>query len=492
MSGRIVNVRPKPGFMLDAAGDVIAMPGNVIPLPLRDGLASLMTGRGTSIDRTSSDFWSFMPANPQQLVAGYRSNWLVSKIIDIPAEDMVREWRDWQADDKQIAALEEAERNLDLIAKVQTAIAYGRLGGGVILMGFGDADPSQPAPPNPGKAALKYLQVFNRWEVGLGPMEMDIASANYGQPTYFTIGRDMMQTPIHPSRIVPFKGSFVPMMPGVAWQDHFWGDSIITRVDQAVKDAIRANSGFAALVDEAKIDVYRLTNLAETLMQPGGEDRMRTRMEITAQGKSVWRGVFMDVNDEWEQKQITWAGMPDLINTFLSVVSAAADIPATRMLGRSPHGMNATGDSDTENYHKMLRSKQRLYLSPMIDRIDKALIPSALGNRPDDVSYSWSALSVPNDKEMADTFKVMIDALSEMETNALAPSEVIAKAVRAYVSNEQLLPGWDDAYGEFDASGETFDPGAPDPSALVPIPGQPGTPPMPGAPPQFPGLPAAK
>ena len=476
MQVKPVNIRPKPGFMYDtASGQIVPAAGNVLslPIPLRDGLASLMTGRGTSIDRATSEFWHFMPQNPQQIVAGYRSNWLLAKIVDIPAEDMVREWRDWQADASQVEKLEEAERLLGIVGKVQQGIAYGRLGGGAMLLGYGDADPSAPA-PKARRDGLKYIHVFNRWEILVGEEDRDITSPWYGQPQYYTIAGVNGALRIHPSRVIPFKGEPVPRMPGVSWEDYFWGDSIITRVDRAVKNAVKSNDGFAGLVDEAKLDIYRLSGMAQTLAQPGGEDKIRRRMEIAAQGKSMWRGTYMDKDDEWEQKQINWSGMPQMIETLLSVVAAAADIPATRLLGRAPQGMNATGEGDEKNYNTMIASKQRLYLSPSVDRLDEALIPHALGTRPKEVGYAWSPLSMPTEKERAETFKIVLEAVASLETNALAPSEVIAESVKSYVSNEQLLPGWDKAYADFEAKG-VFDPNE-DPSAIVPIRGKGGDP----------------
>jgi uncharacterized protein len=41
---------------------------------------------------------------------------------------------------------------------------------------------------------------------------------------------------------------------------------------------------------------------------------------------------------------------------FRKIVSGAADIPVTRLLGQSPAGMNATGTSDMKNYHDRIQS----------------------------------------------------------------------------------------------------------------------------------------
>jgi hypothetical protein len=70
-----------------------------------DRLTNLMSGMGTSIDRRTAASYVFNPVTPEQAEAAYRSSWLVSKIVDIPALDMTREWRRWQAKGTKIEDL---------------------------------------------------------------------------------------------------------------------------------------------------------------------------------------------------------------------------------------------------------------------------------------------------------------------------------------------------------------------------------------------------
>lgn len=456
--------------LLDHRGNPIqsAARSNVVPIT-RDGLAGLVnaaTGAGTSIDRSVWDNWYFVPMSPQEIISGYRANWLLGKIVDIPAEDMVREWREWQADEGQIEALEEAERNFGIIGKVQEGISYGRLGGGAMLLGYGDANPERPA-PKATKDSLKYAHVFNRWELTVEEEERDVNSPWFGQPRFFRINGTVGQPRIHPSRMVVFKGARVPRFPGVTWEDYFWGDSVLTRVDRAVKNAIKANDGFARLIDEAKIDIYRLSGFMQNLIS--NEDAVRKRVQYTDAGKSSLRGVYLDKDDEFTQRQLSLTGMPEMIESLLSVVAGAADIPATRLLGRAPQGMNSTGDHDEQNYHTMIRSKQRLYLSPAVDLIDSALIPSALGTRPKEVSYKWAPLSLPSEKEQAETNKIKAETIKIYVDAALLPSSAIEKATQSMLSDDQWLPGLDKALKEAAKAGELPGDGNETELGIVPV-----------------------
>ena len=52
------------------------------------------------------------------------------------------------------------------------------------------------------------------------------------------------------------------------------------------------------------------------------------------------------------------AGLADLMDKFMIILSAVSEIPATRLWGQSPAGENATGESDLTNYYDFIISKQ--------------------------------------------------------------------------------------------------------------------------------------
>jgi phage-related protein (TIGR01555 family) len=100
-----------------------------------------------------------------------------------------------------------------------------------------------------------------------------------------------------------------------------------------VKNADMAQDGFAALIDEAKVDIIKIPDLIAQAATPEYENRMLSRLAAASQGKSTWRMLAIDGAEEWDQRQITWAGMPDIMTAFLNAVAGAADIPLTRGRG---------------------------------------------------------------------------------------------------------------------------------------------------------------
>ena len=51
-------------------------------------------------------------------------------------------------------------------------------------------------------------------------------------------------------------------------------------------------------------------------------------------------------NDSFETHQYTFGGIADTYDRFMMDVAGAAETPVTKLFGRSPAGMNATGESD--------------------------------------------------------------------------------------------------------------------------------------------------
>lgn len=470
MSGRIRNVTPKAGFVFDGR-DVIPAPSNVMPsrstFTVDGALANVMSGRGTSVDRSSYDTWTFLRKNPQQIEAAYRGNWLCRKIVDIPCQDMTRAGRDWDAEDDQIAAIEREEKRLGLWSKVMQAMVLGRLGGGAILIGARDRRPDLPLPANVDTGFVEWLAVLSRYQLTVGEMETDPASPMFGEPRYFRLGGSGKQVDVHPSRVIAFKGMPAPGLYMTTWEDQYWGDSVIQTVDDAIKQAVTATQGFANLIDEAKVDVFTMPGMYETLAQPGGEAKFMQALQTTAQGKSMWRMLALGEGETWETRQINWAGMPDVIKTYLSIVAGAADIPATRLLGKSADGMNATGQGDERNYLAMIAAKQTMELRPIMDRLDAVVLPSAGVTA--ELPWKFSPISTLSETEEADIELKEAQALEKIVGLALVPESAMAKTVQNRLVESGRWPGLKALLDEAEKAGEDLPEGNETELGIVPV-----------------------
>lgn len=428
--------------------------GNIIQLA-RDSLTNLVSRMGTDRDKAAASYYGIPLLGDDQLLNAYRGAWLPRKIVDIPAFDSVRAWRDWQSDGAKIEDIENEENRLNVRGKVLEARIKARLwGGAAIHIGTGDADLSQPLDVERiGKGGIKYLTVLTRRQLSVGEIDRDPASEFFGRPKVYTLtAGDKVQVDIHPSRLVVFQGNQQADIDLVGGDAYAWGDSVLLSVVDAIKNADSTAGNVASLVFEAKVDIIRVPNFMASLRDEGYKQRILERFTLANTAKGINGTLILDKEEEYESKQATFTTLPDVLDRFLQIVSGAADIPATRLLGQSPAGMNSTGESDLRNYYDRLQAMQQVEMTPAMYRLDECLIRSALGARPADVYYEWAPLWGLSDKEKADIFKLKADAgraLAGSAAGTLLPVEALSDALVNTFVEDGSLPGLEAAIEEY-------------------------------------------
>lgn len=431
--------------------------GAVIDIARRfgDSLTNLVSRMGTERDKASHSFYGAVLFDDAQLVNSYRGAWLPRKIVDIPALDSCRNWRNWQGDEKQIEAIEAEESRLNLRGKVLEARTKARLlGGAAILIGTGEANLLEPLDDaRIGLGGIKYLTVFTRKHLTAGEIDRDPASEFYGRPSFYRLtGKDGRQVEVHPSRLAAFQGNAVPDEDFAQYQG--WGDSVLVAVMDAIKNADSTAGNIASLVFEAKIDIIRLPNFMANLGDESYKQKILERYTLANTAKGINGTLMLDKEEEYESKSANFSNLPDVLDRFLQIVSGAADIPATRLLGQSPAGLNSTGEADLRNYYDRISAMQEIEMTPALHRLDECLIRSALGARDPGIHYRWAPLWQMTDKERADIFKTKADAARAIAGSGgmspqLMPIDALSDAlVNAFVEDGSL-PGLEKAIEEY-------------------------------------------
>jgi phage-related protein (TIGR01555 family) len=115
---------------------------------MNDSLTNVVANLGTARDKAAWSTYEAQTLSAQALLNAYRGAWLPRKIVDIPALDSCRNWRDWQAQKPEIDRLEAEERRLALKQKVLAARTAARLyGGAALLIVTGETDYTKPLRP---------------------------------------------------------------------------------------------------------------------------------------------------------------------------------------------------------------------------------------------------------------------------------------------------------------------------------------------------------
>ena len=122
------------------------------------------------------------------------------------------------------------------------------------------------------------------------------------------------------------------------------------------------------LLDEAKIDVYSIDNLANQMALPGGIEKITRRVTNANRLKNYVNALVLDSKEKYEQKTIAFSGLAEIQNQNRISIASALRMPMTKLFGLSASGFN-TGESDLENYNSFVESEIRSQLKRPIKKL---------------------------------------------------------------------------------------------------------------------------
>lgn len=362
------------------------------PARSADGLVNIVSGLGTAkAKRSHNQFQYGLMNNFLQLDAAYQSNWLARQIVDVPAEDMTREWRTIKCDGADEIRAEEDRVQLHLA--ISEAVSWSRLYGGSAILMITGQDLEKPLQLDRiKKGGLLRLVVFDRWDVSALEMNTyNVLAANYMQPEFYTLTGGAQK--VHWSHFARFLGAKLPRRQRVLTLG--WGDSELRKCLDDIMDTVASKDGIAELMQEANVDVITRDDLIDEL-STDQDQNIINRYALFSQMKSNLNMALLDGGEKFERQTLNLGGVAPVIETFMTWISGAADIPVTRLFGTSAKGMNATGEGDMSNYHASLSSKRMYQVDPGLRALDEVLVRSALGHWPDDYNYIWNPMAQPD------------------------------------------------------------------------------------------------
>ena len=342
----------------------------------------------------------------------YRDNWVVQNVVGIIPDDMTKEWFTLSgaiAPDQR-AEFERAQRTTQLQQKINEGLRWGRLYGGaagLILIRGQETMLEEPLDLEtilPG--SFVGLYILDRW-CGITPemgLVNDMSDPDFGLPEYYTISGEESRivARVHHSRIIRFTGRDLPFLEKIA--ELYWGESEIEALYHDVVKHDNVSSNMAALTFRANTDTMEVENLNQLFSMTSTEQQRR--FWNTMQAQSVMRSNFgmqlVNKGDQITNTQYTFTGLQEVYDSMCLDLSGAARIPVTKLFGRSPAGMNATGESDLRNYYDYVDTLRESKLRPILEKLLPILCMSLWGNVPDGVTINFPTLWTPTALEIAD------------------------------------------------------------------------------------------
>ena len=347
----------------------------------------------------------------------YRDNWVVQNVVGLMVDDMLREWYKLKGDTtpEMQDALEREERKTRTRARMNEGLRWGRLYGGAagLIQVAGQEDLSKPLDLElvyPG--SFRGLYILDRWQ-GITPNLGLVVVGGEEEPESYSItdGEGNTVATVHHSRVVRFTGRDLPRIERQA--ELYWGESEVEALyrDVVAHDNVSAN--MAALTFEANVNTMEVKGLQQLLSMTPNETQRRFWDVMQAQ--SVLRKNFatqvVEQGTKLNNTQYTFSGLREIYESMCMNLCGASHYPMTKLFGRSPSGLNATGESDLQNYYDYVDSQREAKLRPALEKLLPVLCMSAWGFVPDDLDIIFPPLWAPTAKEAAEIAKTKSEAI---------------------------------------------------------------------------------
>ena len=411
-----------------------------------DGYVNLLNKYGTKQDNSEAYKFEREPVIPDMQLTGlYEGNGLFSKIIDTPAEEALKHGFDLNLKSDELNAfVEDALDDLEWEEKAATAIKWTRLyGGALIVMLIDDGRGLEEPVDWEHIRSIDELRVYERsivqpdyaslYQQDYGGKGVGNRVSKFGQPEYYYVSSIYGSFKVHESRCLVFRNGVLPEQTSNATY-LFWGMPEYVRIRRALRETVTAHTDSVKLLERSVQAIYSMKGLASLLTTDDGENQVLKRLQLVDTSRGLLNSIAIDSEGEqYDFKTFQFSGVKDVIDATCNMLSALTNIPQTILFGRSPAGMNATGDSDFESYYNFVEKIQRLMLKrnlrTLLDVVFRAGIASGdVAEEPDyklEFKPLWS---------LSDTEQAAVD-----QTKAQT-ALVKAQTAQAYVDMQALDP----------------------------------------------------
>lgn len=451
LDGEFINAQDMGGGMVNGDGN---------------GGRALMNQGAPNISGAIVGFFLRQTFIGHQLSALLAQHWLIAKCCWMPAQDAIRNGYKVTTptgDDEQglelQAAFKAVDERMKLHDNLRNFIGFGKTFGvrvAIFLVDSDDPDfyeyPFNIDAVTPGSyRGISLVDPY--WcvpELDAAAVQ-DPASMHFYEPTWWQINGKRY----HRSHLAIYREGDVADILKPSYL--YGGIPVPQRVVERVYAAERTANEAPELAMCKRLITLK-TDMAETLA--AGPEGLAKLQEWVDRMNNY--GVkLVDQQDDVQSHETSLADFDALTMTQYQLVAAAAEVPATKLLGTSPKGFGASGDYEIESYHETLETLQSK-CTPLVRRhhllaMKSEIEPRMRGKYPGwvvpSLDLTWCPLDTPTAKEIADINVanstaalnyVNIGALDgvDVRDNLIAnPDSGFAGIPGAYRPGEEVGPG---------------------------------------------------
>lgn len=360
-------------------------------------------------------------------------NGMIRACVQTVSDDITREWI-------QITGSDDGEK-VDELQKLQekkyhlrglfheAATITGYMGGAFIFIDTGEEKTELPLRINDASAelvkggTLRFVVVD---PVNVSPGDYNSSNplkADYMRPKwYWVLGQR-----VHASRMIPLYDNPPPTLLRPAY--NFLGIPQAQILWDYVMHWNQCRVYTADLVRKVSLLVFQ-TSTDDIFNSPNGLQLFDIRMKALQRYRDNSSVFVCDKNEEAVMNvQTSIAGCTDVVRQSLEMIAALNRTPAVKLLGISPSGFNATGESDIRNYYDYIKSKQELRRDAIMTCL-KAIELVEFGAIDADLSFDFNPLGKEDENAAAMTAQSRAGTLATLAQMQAISAEEVREAVK--------------------------------------------------------------
>lgn len=389
---------------------------------------------------------SFVMLSQQQILLTYlyKTFGILANIVDIPVDDAYKRGGfDLEADsidEDELHNLEKYVSKKQDIKQIKNARKWARLYGGAALIIFDGGDLDKPLNEKALSNSSFELLAVDRWQLAYSESHIDIPGGVWTVSNY-SANSQLNSKMIHDSRIIIVKGKEAPYQ--IMQRVNGWGISVYEQIFQDMSSFFKARNVIFELLDESKIDVLKLESLQTAIQSSSGEQALQRMVDMVSRNKNYKSTITLSTADEYDQKQIRFAGMSEILKEIRVMIAGSAKMPVNKIWGEGVTGFGS-GEDSLENYNSQIENEIRVDDTPIIEEVLRLRCKELFGREVKDLEMMWKNLRTLNAiDEQNINDKKLANVMQLFDRQLLTPQEVMEylKKQQIFIHDTKALNG---------------------------------------------------
>jgi phage-related protein (TIGR01555 family) len=346
----------------------------------------------TQVDTVFENLRFYLISNMRQpLNQAYAEIGIVRNVCDVPVDDALRGGIDIKTKLLSPENLSDLQTKIDQendLGVLAQSLKWNRLfgGAGVIIMNGDDWEEPLDISKLP-KGEAVHFRAVDLWELFYDVQNLEgDGNPNHNEDFeyyhYYTHN-------VHKSRVMVTRGIEAPSF--VRPRLRGWGLSILETMMMSINQYLKSIDLAFEVLDEFKLDVFRMKGLNTSAMSPQGTEQIRKRIQIANEGKNFQKALVLDIDDAYEQRELNFSGLAGVMSEIRMQLAADLRMPMSKIFGIPSTGFSS-GEDDLEVYCGMVESTIRTPSKFHLINLVKIRCMELFGFIPDDLNIGFKPL----------------------------------------------------------------------------------------------------